>query len=969
MPSLVTALTEAVADGQELDWSSLDLARLDAFDRVQLEELRAVADIGRCLATLTTGASSGASSLAPEASGEGPPMPASWRGLTLVEHVGRGRFGDVFRAWDPATERHVALKLLRRATAAPDPAPHVVREARLMGRVRHPNVAIIYGAARQDGWTGLWMEYVEGRTLEAELRQRGPFSAEEAARVGIELCRALGAVYAAGLVHRDVKAQNVMREAGGRVVLGDFGTGLEIADEDAADAPLAGTPVYLAPELWNRQPATPLSDLYSLGVLLFHLVTGSFPVRGRSPREIRQAHARCQRTALRTIAADMPDGFVDIVERALAVDPAERFANVHEMEHALALWLTPSDAPQRTPGAAPRPAAGRRRWLLPVGATTAAAAVLVLIWLAGADVVPPARGARATLGPDAAGADLSRRLNRVSAPTEAQFWGQPSPDGRTHTFVDMDGDLGIFDTLSGELHVLTEVTRTGGFAFQTSTFSPAGDRIAYGWQTADGMREVRVIETRGGDPRTIWQSRDEIAHPIDWGAAGDRIVALFEQRDGRRGLGVMAAGGSPVTMVASVGSGFSTAQLAADGRLVFFDDLQHPASTSRDIFAASVDGPGERVAIVASESDDFGPLWTPDHAALVFISDRTGEPSVWSVPMDGGAAVSAPAILHRNVGRVTPNGIANDGTFYYRLQTGLVDIYEATLDLTRQPAVSDPRPVAPAQVGSKLNAAWSPDGRRLVYVALPHAGAGSPNSRRLAILDDASRTVRLLDPPLSYYLIPRWSPDGSRVLLKGIDLTGQNGIFVVEVATGAMRTAAVVDDRTPQDIGPVQWGRDSDTLLFTRQGLGLASLDLRTGRERLLFDFASEGISAITPMPGFGLSPDGGRLAYSAHRRTPAGRNETVLRVKTMGEPTRDLIVGGVRFEDWSADGHLLYTQFEEGQHMTLWVVSPDGGDAIPTRFEMHGLRNVNLHPDGRRIAFTAGFPGSEVWALANFLP
>ena len=147
----------------------------------------------------------------------------------MIEHVGCGRFGDVYRAWDAALDREVALKILR----ADDEAAvqtDIVEEGRLMARVRHPNVVAIHGARRIDGATGLWMEFVKGRTLAAELAERGPLAAAELASVGIQLCRALAAVHSAGLVHRDVKAQNVLRDDAGRVVLGDFGTGREFED-------------------------------------------------------------------------------------------------------------------------------------------------------------------------------------------------------------------------------------------------------------------------------------------------------------------------------------------------------------------------------------------------------------------------------------------------------------------------------------------------------------------------------------------------------------------------------------------------------------------------------------------------------------------------------------------------------------------------------------------------------------------
>lgn len=956
MVSLLAALAEAVADGDTPDWTAVDGSSLDAFDRARLEELRAVSAIGRCLATVTMNAYAPAK----EAPAAGT-APTTWRGLTVMEPVGEGRFGSVYRAWDPATDRHVALKLLRPVAGESDPDQHVVQEARLMGRVRHPNVATIFGAARHEGWTGLWMEFIEGRTLEAELREGGLFDAAEAARAGVEICRALGAVHQAGLVHRDVKAQNVLREKGGRIVLGDFGTGLEMERDEAGGAPMAGTPLYLAPELWEGRPPTPQSDVYSLGVLLFHLVTGSFPLRGRSAREIRIAHRHQQQTSLRTLAPTLPAGFIGVVERALARSPEARYATAHEMEMALMGWLSPPPTPPTL-----RHASIRKIFALGL----AAAIVGIIVWRStagedGASATPPgARGAsQEAVGTSVVG---SRRLHRVPAPAEAQFWGQPAPDGRTHTFVDMDGDLGLFETGSGALRVLTDVSRTGGFAYQSSTFSPAGDRIAYGWETVEGWRELRVMGAHGGAPHTIWRSRDEIAHPVDW--SGGRILAVLEQRDGQQRLGVLAESGSPVTVVARLDAGFSTAQLSDDGRRVLFDALQQPASTDRDIYAADVEHPGQRMPVVAGSTDDFGPQLTAGGTSLIFVSDRTGEPSVWSQALTD-TAPSGPVMLQRNIGRITPNGLTADGTFYYRLQVGLVDIYQATFGGAAQVA-GDVRPLAPTQVGSKINAAWSPDGRALAYVALPYAGAGSPHSRRLAIADVHAGPPRLLEPPLSYYLIPRWSPDGRTILVKGADLARKNGIYLVDAATGAATTLTLVDDRNPADIGPVQWGADGRTVLFTRQGLGLFSLDLHTRRETLVFDFISEGIVAMTPMPGFGFAPDGHRLAYSAYRRGRTGANETVLRVKAPGASTRDLIVGRIRFEDWTADGNVLFTRFEEGQQMTtLWSIAPEGGAAVPMGLEMHGLRNVNVHPDGRRIAFTAGFPGSEVWALANFLP
>src|SRR5204862_4304214 len=194
------------------------------------------------------------------------PAIGTWAHLTLLERLGGGTFGEVYRAWDRQLEREVALKLLKGVPGqGDDPEPsRITREGRLLARVRHPNVITVHGVDVHEGRVGLWMELLRGQTLEQQLNTRGAFGAREAALVGIDLCRALAAIHAAGLLHRDVKAENVIREDGGRIVLMDLGTGREIDRSLTSD--LAGTPLYLAPELFSGGTAGERTDLYSLGV-------------------------------------------------------------------------------------------------------------------------------------------------------------------------------------------------------------------------------------------------------------------------------------------------------------------------------------------------------------------------------------------------------------------------------------------------------------------------------------------------------------------------------------------------------------------------------------------------------------------------------------------------------------------------------------------------------------------------------
>ena len=327
--SALIALAESIADGATPDWVKAESSARSPYERALIARLRRISDIARLQAALSISGD-------PLAAIPDPPLmpPFTWGPLQASELIGSGRFGDVYRAWDPRLHRDVALKLLRvRDTTAADDA--VIEEGRLAARVRHPNVVTIFGAQQIDGRTGLWMELVEGRTLEAELAERGPFSAEALTTVGIELCGALEAVHDAGLVHRDVKSVNVMRDVRNRIVLGDFGTGRDLDEPDDARIGLTGTPAYLAPEIFRREPATPRSDIYSLGVLLFHLATGEFPVPGSTIREIRRAHDEGKRRSLSAFRRDLPPRFLAAVDDSLDPRPDRRYRTARQLADAL----------------------------------------------------------------------------------------------------------------------------------------------------------------------------------------------------------------------------------------------------------------------------------------------------------------------------------------------------------------------------------------------------------------------------------------------------------------------------------------------------------------------------------------------------------------------------------------------------------------------------------------------------------
>ena len=404
-PDKLLSLAAKIAEGTTLDRQAEHQRAADDGDEDVLEALLDIAAI------------EAAHRSAERAFDRMPPgardVPRQWCHLTILEKIGEGAFGDVYRAHDSKLQIDVALKLSASDARQTLGASAVLDEARLLARVRHPNVVRVYGADHKQGRVGLWMDLVQGRTLE-ELTKTQGFGASEAINIGIELCRALAAVHLVGVLHGDIKAHNVMRRDGGQFVLVDFGAGRSIAAEPGAGNDVVGTPVYLAPEVMNGLSRSTASDIYSLGVLLFHLVTNDYPVYAHDQEAFIEAHRTGARKRLRDLRPDLPDGFIQVVERATAADPGARFASAGALEAALVQLINPPAPP-------PSPGRGSRVWptAIGAGAILALAGILLLSPLRTTAVIadpgPPRPGALGDIDLAADSYDIEAAFYRQNA--------------------------------------------------------------------------------------------------------------------------------------------------------------------------------------------------------------------------------------------------------------------------------------------------------------------------------------------------------------------------------------------------------------------------------------------------------------------------------------------------------------------------------------------------------------------------
>ncbi len=310
-------LAAAIADGTPIQWSG-DAENISARQRSVLTLLEKVSRVHSEPIIETQSASI-----------------HRWGSLLIEEEIGSGASSIVYRAFDPMLERHVALKLTR--DDAPDTAiDRWLQEARRMALVKHANVITIYGAEKIDGRGGIWSELLLGSSLLESVNEDGPLSAREAATIGIDVCHALRALHAAGLIHGDVKPANIFRETGGRIVLLDLGSSL---DRTATHA-TSGSPALLAPEALIPDRPTTAFDIYALGASLYFLVSGEYPIDALSALAAKRVHENSGILPLAERRPDLPADFVEYIDRAIDTDPANRFNSTSELERALHRFLT-----------------------------------------------------------------------------------------------------------------------------------------------------------------------------------------------------------------------------------------------------------------------------------------------------------------------------------------------------------------------------------------------------------------------------------------------------------------------------------------------------------------------------------------------------------------------------------------------------------------------------------------------------
>jgi Tol biopolymer transport system component len=894
-PSLI-ALGAAVSDGAPIDWGEVE-SHADGAERQRL--VRAMRDVAALVAAHKE-------LDAPTASEMPAPSAHHWRHLVLFEPIGEGAFGTVYRGWDPRVERELAVKLLRRKQDQPGhSALSPLTEARHLARVRHSNVVVVHGADQDDEQVGIWMEYIDGKTLAAMVREAGPMSAREVTGIGIDLCRALSSLHAAGLLHRDIKAHNVMREVGGRIVLMDFSGAQALTPEPDAEV-FSGTPLYMAPELFEGGAATVASDVYSLGVLLFFLLTGTVPVEGATVAALKAMHRRRTRQRLRDLRPDVSETIVQVIERATEPDPARRYQTVGELEHALAadagIHLMPPALADPGHTAAVAVDAGVRKaraaalWTA-VGLLAALAAVVGFVSLR--RPAPDALTVRFTVGP----------------PYTTGAWPRLSPDGRLIVFgTSVEGRKRFWirplDSLEGRALM-------GTTANETPFWSPDSRMLAF---FADG--KLKKIPADGGEPETLTDAVQP--HGGDW--SGDRIIFAA-----RQGIYTVASDGSQLATVTTVDESAGEFQHAwprflPDGRRFLYVIRSTHADRS-GVYVGSLDrAPPVRLMPAYSRV-----TYSPTH--LFYVRDGTLLAQRFDssrATLSGPTAALSGRVKYHSEGDAAFD-VASSGVLIYYLEPGQASTRLTLFDRRgrERQALTD--------VGAYRQPRFSPDGRRVV------AEKASPADSNvdLWIYEVARQSAVKLTSTDSPEVNPVWSPDGTRVAFSSKrDSTYRLFTKTVDGTQGEQPL-----EPSPVDALVEHWSHDGRYLSATIPRSGLWIIPLIEGQKPWPV--------RTDPRPSMWqseFSPDGQWLAYMSEE---SGSPEVFVEPFPATGARWQISTRGGGEPHWRGDGQELFYIAGDFTLMAIDVSAPGWQNSRPRPLfrvsvpDLGGHSDYDVSPDG----------------------
>jgi eukaryotic-like serine/threonine-protein kinase len=838
--------------------------------------------------------------------------------------------GEVFKARDTRLARTVAIKILPEALAGdPQFRERFDREARAISQLTHSHICTLYDVGHQDGTHYLVMEYLDGETL-ADRLAKGALPLDQALRIAIEIATALDTAHRAGIVHRDLKPGNIMLTRAGAKLL-DFGLAKSSpvatspsmsmlpttpAAARTAVGTILGTFQYMAPEQLEGRDADARTDIFAFGTVIYEMLTGRKAFEGRSQATLIAAIIGSTPTPMSELQPMTPAGLDQIVLRALAKDPDERWQSARDLLSQLK-WI--ADGGSRVGAAALAPAARWGRVSLPWVASGVLAVLLVA-------VTTVALWKLAAATPQAGVVRLM-----IVPPENQHVVGAPiiSPDGRRIAFVATTPE-GTSKLWLRPIDAMAPQPLPGTEDATYPFWSPDSRFIAF---FASG--QLKKIDVAGGSPQTICEATN--GRGGAWNRAG---VIIFSQRISAGLVQVSSAGGSPTpltTLDASKGEqSHRFPHFLPDGRHFLFLTLTKSSEDS-GVYVGDL----ESKSIVRVISADSEAWYGAGH--LVFGRKNT----LFAQPFD-------PVRASLGGGEPTPiaeqiSDAPNTGGLSYSLsETGVLTYVGGAQSAIGQLTWMDRTGKTlgtfgpPALVASP---SLSPDGSRVSMEI-------TQNSNTDIWFGDVPRGLMAratFDPASDSNAV--WSPRGDRIAFTSERGSRGFGDLYMRLASGAGRDELVLS--TPAAKFPFAWTPDGSTILYLEAATkGTELWGVPVAGERKPFPYLQNGFNLTNPQ----LSPDGRWVAYASNE---SGRNEIYVQSFPTPSAKAQVSLEGGNQPRWRRDMKELFYMAADRRLMAVPIAAGAALQPGPpvALFETHLLDTTltllpqyDVSPDGQRF-------------------
>lgn len=867
----------------------------------------------------------------------------------LVSLIGEGGMGKVYKGYDAALERNVAIKILPAEVVADETrVTRFVQEARAASALNHPHVVSIYDIGEEGRVRYIAMELIDGKTLR-ELAS-DPLDVRKALKIVGQVADALTAAHAAGIIHRDLKPDNIMVTSSGYAKVLDFGLAKLRINEPAGDKSatvqrgtdpgvVMGTAGYMSPEQAQGKAVDHRSDIFSLGCVLYELVTGRRAFRGDSSVDTLHKIIYADPESVRALRPDTPAELVRIIRKALAKDPDERYQSVKDLAIDVRDLLRDIESnPSVAALTAPAVSVHRRGpsiWIAAVVALLAAAAAIAWFASRPRDPVPAA--------------EAPMRMTRVTASGKV-ISAAMSPDTRFVAYVVADQgeqSLWVRQMSSGQSLQLVPPTRS---AYWGTAFAPDGS-IFYGMKSrAESTGAMYQISALGGDARKIISGIDSQAA---FSPDGKRMAFLRARWPKENQSAIIVAGidGSNEKVLATAQAPeffvpifFAGVSWSPDGK-----QIAAPLVNRQDLRGRIVSVDVETGTMRPIAEEDWISVaqvaWMPDQRGLVAIAQRRNADAsqVWYVTYPEG--------------KVSP--ITND-LFDYRIVNVSADgkslltiARESTSDLWIVPHDGAPKRITAARLEGGFGVDVSRQGR----IAFTSLESGKIDIWAMNA-DGSGRTVLTRDEHDNRY--PVFTPDGKTIVYVSITAKGTE-LCRMNADGSQRRVLATTFANASPDVSPDgKWVVYEHPEITKRAALVLARVPIDGGAPEIL---SSDDIWR----PAY--SPDGtGIAAYTSdedhHIHIFPASGGAALQKLSYQYPYQ-----GSKIR-WTRDGSALVVNTAPSDRANLWLLPLDGSKARRlTNFDERSIVGFAALPDDRGWVVSRGEVSRDAVMITGFEP